>query len=145
VLPKGVQASGIQTLDFSLTLVRHQFARFPDMSFITIYIVVNITLALSAWANDAASGLIFALTIGLVAFGSGAGLRGSFYNGWQQISAATMATIFCMGIATLIGAEFSAALLSVELSGSMWGWLGFLASFVVNPGHSRTWTALRSI
>ena len=115
------------------------------MIFITIYIVVNITLAVSAWASAGAGGAISVLTIGLVAFCSGAGLRGSFSYGWQQISRATMAAIFCMGIATWIGAGFSAELFRVELSGSIWGWLALFASFVVNPGHSRKWTALKSI
>jgi hypothetical protein len=115
------------------------------MIFITIYIVVNITLALSAWANAGVGGVLSALTIGLVTFCSGAGLRGSFYYSWQQISGATMATLFCMAIATWIGTGFSAELFHVELNGSIWAWLGFSASFVVNPGHARRWTVLRSL
>ena len=122
-----------------------RLAPHPDMIFITIYIVVNITLALSAWSNAGVGGGISVFTIGVIAFCSGAGLRGSFYYAWQQISAATMAALVCMAVATGIGAGFSAELFGVELNGSLWGWLGFLASFVVNPENCRSWTALRPI
>jgi hypothetical protein len=114
------------------------------MIFITIYAVFSITLAVSAWANAVASGLSL-LTIALIAFCSGAGLRGSFYYGYQQISAATMATLTCMAIATWIGQGFTAQLFGIELSGSVWGWLGFIVAFIVNPGHCGRWTALKSI
>src|SRR5262245_58881165 len=99
------------------------------MIFLALYAVFSITLAVSASANGVASGLSL-LTIALIAFCSGAGLRGSFYYGYYQRSAAAMATLVCMAIATWIGQSFTAQLFGIELTGSLWGWLGFFVAFV---------------
>jgi hypothetical protein len=113
------------------------------MIFLAVYILVSLSITLSAGANAGVGAGLSVLTISLIAFCCGAALRGSFYYGYQQISAVAMATIVCMAIATWLGQGFAAQLFGVELGGSLWGWLGFIAAFVVNPGHSRTFTALK--
>jgi hypothetical protein len=110
------------------------FAVFPGMIFIAVYSVLSIAVAVSAWGNDGLGGAASVLAIGLMAFFSGAGLRGSFYYGWQQISGAAMAAILCVTTATVIGDDFLAQLFGIELSGSEWAWFGFLAAFICNPG-----------
>ena len=115
------------------------------MIFLIVYTLISLSLILSAWANAGVGSGMAVLTIVLVAFCSGAGLRASFYYGYQQISAATMATMVCMAIATWLGQGFTAQVFGVELTGGLWGWIGFSASFVANPGHSRKFTALKSV
>jgi hypothetical protein len=107
------------------------------MIFITVYVVVSATLGLSAWGNEGVGGGVSILAIGVLAFFSGAGLRGSFYYGCQQISGAAMAAVLCLATATWIGEGFRAQLFGLELNGSLWGWIGFFAAFVCNPGGAR--------
>src|SRR5262245_24822054 len=114
------------------------------MIFLLVYILGSVSVTLSAWANAGVRGALSVPTIALIAFCSGAGLRGSFQYGYQRISGATMGTMVCMAIATWLGQGFRAELFGIELSGSLWGWLGFLAAVAVNPGHSRGFTALKS-
>ena len=113
------------------------------MLFITVYIVMSFLLGLSAWENEGIGAALCILTIGVLGFFSGAGLRGSLYYGWQQISGATMAAILCVTTASFIGEAFSAQLFGIELSGSEWAWFGFLAAFICNPGRAGHYWAAR--
>ena len=108
------------------------------MIFITVYIVLSIALALSAWADAGLSGRVSILTIGILSFFSSASLRGSLYCGWHQIPGAAMATIICVATATFIGEVISAQLFGVELSGSEWAWCGFFSRVYLQSRRSRT-------
>jgi hypothetical protein len=80
------------------------------------------------------------LSAGLSAFGTsilsffaGAGLKGSLYGTrWQKVAGASAALVFML-LAHWLGGGFSVHIFGIDLTGTEWGWIGFIICLLFTP------------
>lgn len=103
------------------------------MFIIYIYWLLSIVVIVTAFN---AAGLwpgLSAFGTSLLSFFAGAGLKGSLYGTRGQKIAGASAALVLMGIAHWFGAGFSVRILGNNLTGTEWGWIGFVICLLLTP------------
>lgn len=98
---------------------------------INIYIVLSIAIAGWAMFHGAIHPGIDALIACLLFIAAGGGLKSSLWSGEpsRKIGGPVVALLIC-ALADWIAMGFSASLFGYDLSGPVWGWIGFAITFV---------------
>ena len=96
---------------------------------IYMYVLISMVIAFTAFSAGWRAGLS-AIGTSFFAFVAGAGLRGGLYGTTRQKVAGLGLAVGLMSIAHWIGQGFSVHVFGYDLTGTQWGWLGFVICFL---------------
>jgi len=98
---------------------------------ISIYLLLSLAIALTGWLDAGFTVGLSAIGTSVLSISAGGGLKASLLWGdkAQKIGGPLIAAIV-MALALWISRGFSVQLSGYILSGTMWGWIGFVICFV---------------
>ena len=94
--------------------------------------MMSFVIAMTAFNAAGWQAALSAFGTTVLVFFAGAGLRGSFFPGTHKLQklAGLGAAIIFVGLAHWIGKGFSVHVVTYDLTGSEWGWIGFVICFL---------------
>ena len=96
---------------------------------IYIYVLISLVIAFTTFSAGWRAGLS-AIGTSFFAFVAGAGLRGGLYGTTRQKVAGLGLAVGLMSITHWVGQGFSVHVFGYDLTGTQWGWLGFVICFL---------------
>jgi len=100
---------------------------------IYLYWLFSIIVVVTAFNAAGLSAGLSAFGTSILSFFAGGGLKGSLYGTRGQKVVGAMAALVFMSIAHWLGAGFSVHIFGIDLTGTEWGWIGFVICLLLTP------------
>ena len=103
------------------------------MFIIYLYWLFSIVIVITAFNAAGLSPGLSASGTSILSFFAGGGLKGSLYGTLGQKLAGGSIALVLMGVAHWLGAGFSVHIFGIDLTGTEWGWIGFIICLLLTP------------